>query len=329
MKDRLFFFFNIEHTNQVQAIVSQAVGFLPNTVNALNGIFDSPYVGTQETARLDYHISSKHNLFARYSHDGNTGFGECSHPRHRPPTGCTTSTGRTRAIGITSAFTDRIVNDARIQYQYWSNHNIQPLPGDCVEPACLGAGLPGLLAILGTNLNYGATAIGINPNAPQTRNTRRYEFTDALSYQKGSHRIKVGTDIMRIGNTGQWGFCTPYCEGVLGPGYGVAAYGVTAPSTPITTTSQFYNLPFYSLGSGIFTGIGVGNSEQPPPYLRGSSEYENSYRVFAQDTWKLRSDLTLNYGLAGTPRPASSHRFPSRPSCNPCYSPFSGPTGIR
>src|SRR5579871_5048943 len=84
LKDRLFFFFNIEHTNQVQAIVSQAVGFLPHTVDSLNGIFDSPYVSTQETARLDYHLSSKHNLFARYSHDGNTGFGEVFSPQASP-----------------------------------------------------------------------------------------------------------------------------------------------------------------------------------------------------------------------------------------------------
>jgi hypothetical protein len=300
LKDRLFFFFNIEHTNQVQAIVSQAVGFLPNTVNGLNGVYDSPYAGTQETARIDYHISSKHNLFARYSHDGNTGFGQVFSPQASPSNWVHNINWADQSIiGITSVFTSRLVNDARIQYQYWSNHNIQPLPGDCVEPACIGAGLPGLLAILGTNLNYGASAVGINPNAPQTRNTRRYEFTDALSYQRGSHRIKVGTDIMRIGNTGQWGFCTPYCEGVLGPGYNLAApFGVVAPSTPITTTAGFYNLPFYSLGSGIFTGIGVGNSEQPPPYLRSSSEYENSYRLYAQDTWKLRSNLTINFGLA-------------------------------
>ena len=62
------------------AIVSQAVGFLPNTVNALNGVYDSPYNGTQETARIDYHLSGKHNLFARYSHDGNTGFGQVFSP---------------------------------------------------------------------------------------------------------------------------------------------------------------------------------------------------------------------------------------------------------
>jgi hypothetical protein len=298
IKDKLFFFFNIEHTNQVQAIVSQAIGFLPNTVNALNGVFDSPYSGTQETARFDYHISQKHNLFARYSHDGNSGFGEVFSPQASPSNWVHNINWADQAIvGLTSAFSDRLVNDARLQYQYWSNHNIQPLPGDCVEPACLGTGLPGLLAIVGTNLNYGASAVGVNPNAPQTRNTRRYEFTDALSYQKGSHRIKIGTDLMRIYNTGQWGFCTPYCEGVLGPGYTIPGL-ITANPTPITTTSQFYNLPFYSLSPGIFTGIGVGNSEQPPPYDRASSKYENSYRVFIQDTWKVAQNFTLNYGLA-------------------------------
>jgi hypothetical protein len=324
IKDKLFYFFNIEHTNQVQSIVSQAIGTLPGTVDALTGVFSSPYVSTQETVRIDYRLSSKHNLFARYSHDGNTGFGQVFSPQASPSNWVHNINWADQSIiGLTSAFTSRIVNDARIQYQYWSNHNIQPLPGDCVAPTCLGAGLPGLLYFGGTNLGYGSAAIGINPNAPQTRNTRRYEFTDALSWQLGSHRVKFGTDIMRIGNTGQWGFCTPYCEGVMGPGF------AGSNPAPIKTTADIYNLSFYSLGSGIFTGIGVGNSEQPPPYLRDSSEYENSYRLFVQDTWKLRSNLTLNYGIAWNAQTGFFTPLPQAPFLAPILQPLFGASAMQ
>ncbi len=41
----------------------------------LSGAPSSPYHNTLFTVRLDYQLSPKNNLFARYSHDGNLGFG--------------------------------------------------------------------------------------------------------------------------------------------------------------------------------------------------------------------------------------------------------------
>ena len=144
-KDKLFFFFNNERVNQVQSIVSQAIGFLPHTVDALTGVFSSPYKGNQVTARVDYRLSEKHTLFARYSHDGNNGFGQVFSPQASPSNWVRNLNWADQSIiGITSTLTPRIVNDTRIQYMYWSNHNSQPNASDCVEPTCIGAGLPGL-----------------------------------------------------------------------------------------------------------------------------------------------------------------------------------------
>jgi hypothetical protein len=300
LKDKLFFFFNIEHTNQVQAILTQ-----PNTplAQAVAGVYNSPYSGTQTTAKIDYHISSKHSLFARYSHDGNSGFGQVFSPQANPSNWVHNINWADQSIiGLTSTLTTNIVNDARLQYSYWSNHNLQPLPSECVEPTCIGGGLPGILATVGTNVGYGAAAVGINPNAPQTRNTRRYEFNDSVNWILNSHRVKFGGQIMRMPSVGQWGFCTPYCEGILGPAFLPSILGPLAsafgfPKT-LSTTNDFWNSPFYSLASGIFTGIGVGNSQQPPAYLRDQTILEAQYRLFVQDTWKVKPSLTLNYGLA-------------------------------
>jgi hypothetical protein len=292
-KDKLFFFFNIEHTNQVQAILTQ-----PNTplAKAVAGVYNSPYSGTQTSAKIDYQISAKHTLFARYSHDGNSGFGQVFSPQSNPSNWVRNINWADQSIiGLTSSLSPAIVNDARIQYMYWSNHNLLSLPSDCVEPACIGGGLPGVLAVLGTNVGYGAAEVGANANAPQTRNTRRYELDDSLNWAFGSHRVKFGGEVNRTPSVGQWGFCTPYCEGIFGPATLNGAFGF--PKT-LSTTNDFWNSPFLSLSSGIFTGISVGNSQQPPAYLRGDSTNESQYRLFIQDTWKVRSNLTVNYGLA-------------------------------
>jgi Carboxypeptidase regulatory-like domain len=301
LKDKLFFFFNIEHTNQVQANITQ-----PNTplAQAVAGVYNMPYSGTETTARIDYTISPKHALFARYSHDGNSGFGQVFSPQSNPSFWVRNVNWADQSIvGLTSSLTTSTVNDLRFQYSYWSNHNLQSLPSDCVQPTCIGGGLPAILATVGTNIGFGAAEVGANPNAPQTRNTRRYEVDDSVNWAKGSHRIKFGGQVMRIPSVGQWGFCTPYCEGIVGPGFFnaflpptvIAALGF--PKT-LSTTNDFWNSPFYSLSSGIFTGIGVGNSEQPPPYRRDDTITEAQYRVYIQDTWKVKPNFTINYGVA-------------------------------
>jgi hypothetical protein len=62
--------------------------------------------------------------------------------------------------------------------------------------------------------------------------------------------------------------------------------------TKITTNADFLNLPF--LG-GV---VGIGDPSQPPPYNVGQAKVNNRYRVYASDSWRVRSGLTLNYGLA-------------------------------
>ena len=303
VKDKLFFFFNYEHTNQVQAIPVQ--GNVPS-LSALSGIYGSPYVGTLISARFDYHLSSKHTIFTRYSHDGNTGFGDVFSNGDPSNWVHNINWADQSIIGLTSILTPSIVNDLRFQYQYWSNKNLQSLPSECVFP-CVGGTLPALLTVLGTNFAFGNAAIGPNVNAPQARNTRRYQVTESLNWQKGAHRIKFGGDATRSISAGLWGFCTPLCEGVYSPEFVVGTLGpaLTAnffPKLPssLKSDADFLNLPFLSLASGIFTGIGVGSVSTPAPYHHDQNLSNNQYRLFVQDTWKIRPNFTLNYGLAWT-----------------------------
>ncbi|MBZ5620938.1 MAG: carboxypeptidase regulatory-like domain-containing protein, partial [Acidobacteriia bacterium] len=295
-KDRLFFFFNYEYMNQVQALTIQSTdpAFLP-----LTGTYGSPYIGKTLSLRIDDRLSDKHSLFLRYSHDGNSGFGQSLEFGDPSNWAHNTNWADQSIIGITSTLKPTIVNDLRFQYNYWNNHNTQPSAAECSAP-CVAGSLPNVFTFVGSNM----PAVGPNFNAPQGRNTRRFEVIESLIWQKGKHRFKFGGDLNPTKSAGLWGFCTPMCVGAYSPTYIRNIFGAATPlyfptlPTALKTDADVLNLPVLNINSSIFSGIGVGAISTPAPYGYASQRYYDQYRAYFQDTWKITPRFTLNYGLA-------------------------------
>ena len=294
-KDKLFFFFNYEYMNQVQALT---IGSTDPAFAPLTGTYGSPYKGTNVSARIDYRISEKHSLFLRYSHDGNSGFGQSLEFGDPSNWSHNINWADQSIIGLTSALKPTVVNDLRFQYNYWNNHNNQAVASDCSGP-CVAGSLPNVFYFFGSNM----PAIGPNFNAPQGRNTRRFEIIESLVWQKGTHRLKFGGDLNPTKSAGLWGFCTPMCVGAYSPTYIRSSFGAAAaqffPTLPtvLKTDADVLNLPVLNLNSSIFSGVGVGAVSTPAPYGYDSQRYYDQYRAYFQDTWKITPKLTLNYGL--------------------------------
>jgi hypothetical protein len=297
-KDKLFFFANFEYFNQVQAV---NVATTALSTAALQGTYSSPYKAKQLSVRGDYHVNEKNNLFVRYSHDGNSGFGQSLEFGDPSNWAHNTNWADQSIMGLTTTLTPALVNDFRFQYNYWNNHNLPASPSDCTAP-CVG-GLPNIYTFIGTNY----PAVGNNFNAPQGRNTRRFETVDTLSWQRGSHRIRFGGDLNPTASNGYWGFCTPLCVGAWAPEAYNTYVGLYAPALApafagyaqkLSTDADALNLPVYNQGSSIFSGIGVGNVSTPAPYGYDSQTHYDQFRAFVQDTWKVKDNLTVNYGLA-------------------------------
>ncbi len=258
-KDKLFFFFNYEFMNQVAAtpILSTDPAF-----QSLQNAYGSPYVSKQISARFDYHLNDKNNLFLRYSHDGNSGFGQSLEFGDPSNWAHNTNWADQGILGVTSSITPTLVNDARFQFNYWNNHNSQATASDCSAP-CVAGSLPNIYAFTGGNF----PAIGPNFNAPQARNTRRFELVEGLSWQKGSHRLRFGGDFNPTRSAGLWGFCTPMCVGAFSPTYLANSFAGPAaaiipllfPTVPtkVKTDADVLNLPVVNIGSSIFSGVGV------------------------------------------------------------------------
>jgi hypothetical protein len=156
-------------------------------------------------------------------------------------------------------------------------------------------GFPEFSTTVGAN-NF---RVGNTQNATQGRDLRRFTFLDTLTWQKGSHRLRFGTELEYAPGTGFWGFCDPGCVGVFMPEgvlntVGAAAMAAVFPTLPavIRTNDDLLKLPFAG------ASIGVGDPAQPPPYNIDKAKQNNRLRLFAQDTWKIRQNFTLNYGLS-------------------------------
>ena len=289
-KDKAFFFFNYEYMNQVQSY-----SVVPNiaSFSSLGGNFGSPYVGKTLSLRLDYRLTANTSLFARYSHDGNGGFG---------PNGSATLPSNwlrnqnwadQSILGATSTLKPTLVNDFRFSYAFWSNRNLFPTQSDC--PNCIGLDGPQVEVYgAGSNVYLGDTS-----NATQGRDLRRFTWQDNMTWQKGNHRMKFGGMFEYAPGTGFWGYCDPACDAVYDPEYLAATLGpfvgLFFPNLPtkIKTTADVLNLPFISAGV-----VGIGDPSQPPPYNVGTAKVNDRSRLYFQDTWKLTPSFTLNYGLA-------------------------------
>ena len=120
---------------------------------------------------------------------------------------------------------------------------------------------------------------------PQTGNT--FQWSDNLSWVKGTHTFKFGGDVRRqlFDQTLYYnvnGLFSYYGGGPNDPDYEVDDGSGTG------TTFESTLLPEYLLGL-------------PDSFSQGSAQIEtvrsSIFAVFAQDSWKIKKNLTLNYGL--------------------------------
>jgi hypothetical protein len=293
-KDKLFFFFNYEYMNQTQNY--SVVPNLPS-VATLGGNFGSPYAAKEISIRFDYRLDSRTNLFARYSHDGNSSFGPSGSSAPLPSNWLRNVNWSDQSIlGATTAVKPTLVNDFRFSYQFWSNRNLFPNSSDCA--GCLGLDGP-QLTFAGISSNF---EIGDTSNATQGRDLRHFVWQDSLTWQKGNHRMKFGGLFDHSTGTGFWGYCDPSCVEVFSPEFVEAQFtgalapllSVFFPNLPktIKSNADLLNLPFAG------SVVGIGDPSQPPPFNQNSAKVNDRSRIYFQDTWKITPKFTFNYGLA-------------------------------
>lgn len=289
-QDRIFFFTTFEHLNQdgVETVQPRVLEFA-----GLGGIFPNRLTGNQATARLDVRLNDSHNLFLRYSHDGNDGFAPPAGQVSMPSNWSVNKNWSDQSlISLTSSLRPTVTNELRFSYWYWHTRNLTPTPDDC--PGCLGLGMPEI-RILGTDFAAGNYTL-----SPQGGDFRRYHLADNLTWQVGAHQFRFGGEWQFDRGDGFLTLVEPASMVLYSP-QAVRAYN-SDPSVPIQariplpasfrTYNDLLQLPLASVN------IGFGDSRQPPSFDFKSARKDHIVRVYFQDRWRVTPRLTVNYGLA-------------------------------
>ena len=297
-------------------VASNLLRFVPGA-NTANGTFQGVPVGTdnqdQFTFRFDHKINDQQTFTAYYyfTDGGNIqpfdnfqagganvpGFGGIVNQRFQQWN-----------LSHSWTITNALVNEARFTYlregqkDFQHPQNTGAPQSFCNTPAaqavCFNGnsdstGPNGIVAQLGTSPQYGITTglpslhtglpfitiaggavIGNNfeGELPQVGNT--FQWADDLSWVKGTHTMKFGADVRR----------SRFDQTLYYNVNGTYTFDSSGPNAILSAD----NYPGYLLGLA-------------DTYSQGSAQRENvrstGVYMFAQDSWKVKPNLTLNYGL--------------------------------
>jgi hypothetical protein len=281
------------------ALLNQYVP-LPNSgYNVYESVPNQTEKGIQSTLRLDHHINDRHQLSFYYYFDNDTQLPPFSNfeaaGANVPGFGSNYST-RDQQFNLSETWTatPTVVNEARFTYFREGQLNYDhPQNTQLIQNVC-GSAVPaancfsdpanpqyGITPNLGANHEgvpfidtSGGFAIGNNSEGELPQIGNSFQWSDNLSKVYGNHTLKFGVDVRRMR------FDQTLYYNVNGD------YSFTSGGTNDVGSDDLFT--DYLLGL-------------PNTYSQGSAQHENvrstAVYLFAQDSWKVRPNLTLNYGL--------------------------------
>ena len=256
--------------------------------------------------RSDFKASDNLNIFGRYTYAdfeksapaifgiaGGPGLGDSGGGGQGVDGGFAGSslvTNQSVAAGFDYVVTPSIITDFRIG---WFSYEVDVLPFDVGSRPAADAGIPGLnlddfftsgMPFMDIQGNGGfrlGSGLGTNRcNCPLKQDEWQVQFVNNWTFLQGDHTFKFGADIRHARNlrvpsdrhrAGELSFNNSRTEDVAGAGGGLG-------------------LATFLLGDVTFMSRYVSNTLD-------AAERQNRMFFYGQDTWRVNSKFTLNYGV--------------------------------
>jgi len=254
------------------------------------------------TVRFDFNLSSKHHLENIWNYNffgSKLDFLNGVDPAFPgfPNKGSQTSNRFSEVIALRSTFTPTIVNEARFGLTggtvlFFSEATAADFNGPVANQQ-------------GFNLGIGAAGISgaTTVTGPSRRNAPVWQFNDTLTWTRGAHSLSFGASFTQINFWSRVQTLVPTIN------FGVDS---TDPAIAMFTSANFPGAAaadisraaaLYAVLTGRITAINANArlDEQTNQYtFLGALTQRARQRemgIFGQDSWRMRPNLTLNYGL--------------------------------
>ncbi len=246
---------------------------------------------TNYTTRIDYNINDRNSVKGIYRYVYQTvQRSDVDGSFNRQPIVDQPSNNPFLSVGLVSSISDNFSNEVQGGFSFSSpffNRN-QPAPSQFIVPTLITNPDP-------TFLDQGRTA-------------KAYNLQDNASYTIGNHSIRFGAQFQAIRiNAFNFAATTPSFAigvGTNTPQISTAQFTNTAlfPGTVPTSQRAGANALLALLGGIVSGGSQTFNATaQNSGFIPGASNarrFENeNYGFYATDQWRIRSNLTFNYGL--------------------------------
>jgi hypothetical protein len=283
-KNKLFFFAAYEQqefNNDRNVFFDNLAGFTPNAASQEAFDFylnqEIPFTATNDAkavlGRIDYEFNNNHRTNIRYSYSKNEALNSNATGNALFPTtvSALTNNGTEKdetntVVGqLASIFSPNLINEFRGQY----SREERPREANAQEPLIsTGIGNTGTVSFLGQNTQF----------------DWRFQIADSLTWTRGNHTIKFGGEYNHVKVDQLFGFNQFGAFNVSGSAASAAGaqtiLDILAPGGTIANRFDSTAVSFLRQ---------IGNLQA------GYSSDEIAF--FAQDSWRIRPNLTINYGL--------------------------------
>ncbi len=263
--------------------------FPQSTTNELPGVVNDLNNNDNMIVKVDHKFTNNESFAARYAFGndnqrfpfGSLG-GQGSGSRLAPFAQISPTRVNVLSASLLSTLGPSHLNELRFGYSRFSNSftsadakaNIT-IPG--LDFGTNHTGLPEI-DFGGAIENIGATAFSV----PRARTSQSYQILDNFTWIRGVHTFKFGGEYRRVAVDA---FNDNLERGLIG--FSTSNNDTTLDQTIIDVLTNYY------LGNAecdfCFTTANTGNTQR--------TTYNNGFAFFAQDDYRLRSNLTLNLGL--------------------------------